>query len=228
MCAWRGNGHSRTGRRPGLVRWGGQAGSIYLADQQLPVRVPRIRDRHAHREVRLETYQRPQVPRQADAGLFRRVLHGLSCRRYEECAEAVPEAFGLSPSTVSRRFIRACARKLRALGERLLEASEVVALVLEGKAFADDAMVIALGITVRGEKVVLGFVQTGTGNERVCTAFLRELVERGLRYAQGLVCVLDGGKGLRKALQDEEPRLLTFLKGWALKAETTEAWPRLN
>ena len=54
-------------------------------------------------------------------------------------------------------------------------------LVLDGKRFEDDLMVIALGITVQGEKVVLGFVQTGTGTERALTAFLRELVERGLR-----------------------------------------------
>ena len=60
-------------------------------------------------------------------------------------------------------------------------------LVLDGKRFEDDLMVIALGITVQGEKVVLGFVQTGTGTERALTAFLRELVERGLRSEAGLL-----------------------------------------
>ncbi len=63
-------------------------------------------------------------------------------------------------------------------------------LVLDGKRFEDDLMVIALGITVQGEKVVLGFVQTGTENERALTAFLRELVERGLRSEAGLLCVI--------------------------------------
>ena len=51
-------------------------------------------------------------------------------------------------------------------------------------------MVIALGITVQGEKVVLGFVQTGTENERALTAFLRELVERGLR-SETVFCSCD-------------------------------------
>jgi transposase-like protein len=76
-----------------------------------------------------------------------------------------------------------------------------VALVLDGKTVADDAMVIALGITLAGEKVLLGFVQTATENERVCAAFLRGLVEHGLRTDQGLLVVLDGAKGLRKAIQ---------------------------
>ena len=102
----------------GHVRWGRQRGSVYLADQKLPIQVPRVRNRLTGQEAPLETYTRLQRPRGADAGLFRRVLKGLSCRDYEGCAEAVPEAFGLSPSTVSRRFIRASARKLKELCER--------------------------------------------------------------------------------------------------------------
>ena len=35
-----------------------------------------------------------------------------------------------------------------------LERYDVVALVLDGKRFAEDTMVIALGITLRGEKVL--------------------------------------------------------------------------
>ena len=185
----------------GHVRWGRQRGSVYLADQKLPIQVSRVRNRLTGQEAPLETYTRLQRPRGADAGLFRRVLKGLSCRDYEGCAEAVPEAFGLSPSTVSRRFIRASARKLKELCERPLQGYDFVGLVLDGKRFEDDLMVIALGITVQGEKVVLGFVQTGTENERALTAFLRELVERGLRSEAGLLCVIDGSKGLRAAIR---------------------------
>ncbi len=192
--------YRRTGRRPGHVRWSQERGSIYLLDQKLPVTYPRVRNRATNTEVPLATYQGLQSPRQADAGLFRRVLAGLSCRDYRACAEAVPAAFGLSPSSISRRFIRASARQLRALQERHLDGYDVVALVLDGKTCADDQVVIALGITATGEKVLLGFVQTATENERVCTAFLRELLERGLRTDRGLLCVLDGAKGLRKAL----------------------------
>jgi transposase-like protein len=149
----------------------------------------------------LATYERLQVPRAADAGLFRKVLVGLTCRQYAACAEAVPAAFGLSASSVSRRFIRASARHLQTLCERRLDGDEFVAVVLDGKTFAQDAMVIALGITVQGQKKILGFVQTATENEAVCAAFLRALVARGLRVAPGLLCVIDGAKGLRAAIQ---------------------------
>ena len=66
----------------GHVRWGRQRGSVYLADQKLPIQVPRVRNRLTGQEAPLETYTRLQRPRGADAGLFRRVLKGLSCRDY--------------------------------------------------------------------------------------------------------------------------------------------------
>lgn len=201
VVALAGARYRRTDGHPGVVRWGQQPGSVYLADQKLPVPVPRVRDRVANREIPLITYARLQVPRAADAGLFRKVLVGLTCRQYAACAEAVPAAFGLSASSVSRRFIRASARHLQTLCERRLDGDEFVAVVLDGKTFAQDAMVIALGITRQGQKKILGFVQTATENESVCAAFLRALVERGLRVAPGLLCVIDGAKGLRTAIQ---------------------------
>jgi hypothetical protein len=100
---------------PGHVRWTRQRGSVYLADQKLPIEVPRVRDRHRHVEVPLPTDERLQQPRTGDPGLLHKVLGGLSRREYERCAAAVPEALGLSASTVSRRFKRASARKLREL-----------------------------------------------------------------------------------------------------------------
>jgi putative transposase len=188
--------------RPEIVRWGKQRGSVYLADQKLPVQVPRVRDRAAGHEVQLATYQQFQTPRSLDVGLFRRVLGGLSCREYEGAAETVTEAFGLARSSVSRRFIRASARALRRLMERRLDDREWLVLVIDGKTFAADCIVIALGVTRTGEKRILGIVQTGTENKSVCSAFLRELQERGFKTPDGPLIVLDGSKGLRAAVRD--------------------------
>lgn len=188
--------------QPHLARWGSQPGSIYLADQKLPIRVPRVRDRAAGHEVPLATYQALQTPRALDLGLFRRVLGGLSCRDYEAAAETVPQAFGLARSSVSRRFITASARTLEALHTRRLDDREWLVLFLDGKTFARDQLVIALGVTRTGEKRILGLVQTATENTRVCSAFLRDLVERGFTTPRGLLVVLDGAKGLRAAVRD--------------------------
>ena len=187
---------------PGVVRWGKQAGSIYLADQKVPLTVPRVRDRAAGQELPLATYQQLQQPRAQDLGLFRRVLGGLSCREYEAAAEAVPEAFGLARATVSRRFIQASARELRRLQERPLGDAKWLVLILDGKTFAGDQLVIALGVTTTGEKRILGLVQTASENRRVIASFLRELGERGFPVDGPLLVVLDGAKGLRAAVRE--------------------------
>ena len=186
----------------GIVRWGKQAGSVYLADQKLPIRVPRVRDRAAGREVPLATYRQLQTPRGHDVGLFRRVLGGLSCRDYEAAAEAVPAAFGLTRASVSRRFIQASARELRRLQERSLGDAQWLVLMLDGKAFAGDQLVIALGVTATGEKRILGVVQMAHESKRALVTFLRDLGERGFPLEGPLLVVVDGSPGLRAAVRE--------------------------
>ena len=183
-----------------LRRWGSQLGSVYLADQKLPVDVPRVRNVANDTEVPLDVYQALQTPRQMDEGLLLRMLKGIATRNYEACAETVPEAFGLSRSSVSRRYVKGTARKLAEFQERSLEGYDLVALFLDGKSFADEEIIIALGVTLDGQKIPLGFVQAATENERVCRRFLSDLVERGLQYEAGLLVVIDGGKGLYKSV----------------------------
>jgi putative transposase len=71
------------------------------------------------------------------------------------------KVLGLRGSTVSRRFIRASAKQLKRLCERRLEGDDFVALILDGKSFGFDEMVIVLGVTGEGRKILLGFIQTG-------------------------------------------------------------------
>lgn len=192
----------RYARGSPMVRWGRQRGSIYLADQKVALPVPRVRDRQQGHEVPLATYAALQTPRAQDTGLFRRVLSGISCREYQAAAEAVPAAFGLTKTSVSRRFIRASARELAQLQERSLADHDWLVLVLDGKTFAQDTLVIALGVTTTGEKRILGLIQTGSENKAACSQFLRSLVARGLPATQPLLVILDGGKGLRAAVAE--------------------------
>ena len=200
VTALTGERYARQGGRPGHARWGGQAGSVYLSDQKVSIQVPRVRDTLRDQEVPLSTYQGLREPRRAEEAALRKVLKGLFCRDYESCVEPVAETFGLKASSLSRRFKRASARKLQELRERDLSGYDIVAIFLDGKTFGEDQMVIALGVTIEGNKVILGFVQTATENEAVCSAFLRELMDRGLKIDQGVLSVIDGAKGLRKAV----------------------------
>ena len=181
-------------------RHGSNPGTVGLGGQRVPVRVPRVRS-VAGGEIPLRTYDELSPGGAVNELLLRRVLYGISCRNYESAAAAIPGAIGLSSSTVSRGFVQASGAKLREMQERDLSGEDVVAIFLDGKAFADAMMVVALGITISGEKRFLGFVETDTENEQVLTPFLRSLMERGLDIAGGVLVIVDGGKGLRAAVK---------------------------
>lgn len=192
--------YSRKGGQPGHYRWGSEEGSVFLIDQKLPIDRPRVRNRLIDKEVSLGSYKQLQQPRKAEDLVFKKVLAGLSCRKYQACAEAIPETFGLSPSTLSRRFVQSSTKQLEALLERDLSDHDIVALFMDGKAFATDEMIIVLGVTLNGEKVFLGVVQTATENEKVTKEFLNQLLDRGLKIEEGLLVIIDGSKGLRAAV----------------------------
>ena len=196
VTALAGERYARKAPSVGGRRHGSNPGTVGLAGQ----RVPRIRH-IAGSEMPLRSYEALARDRAINDRLLKRVLYGISCRNYEAAAEAIPGAIGLSGSTVSRGFIQASAAQLRELQERDLSGEDVVALVLDGKTFAEATMVVALGITMTGDKRFLGFVETDTENETVLTPFLRSLVERGLDVSQGLLVIVDGGKGLRAAVR---------------------------
>ena len=63
-------------------------------------------------------------------------------------------------------------------------------------------MVIALGVTITGEKVILGFIETSTENHVICRDFLNGLKSRGLNLDQEILFVIDGGKGIYKGIRE--------------------------
>ena len=141
VTALAGERYARKDPSVGGRRHGSNPGTVGLAGQRVPIRVPRIRH-VTEREIPLRSYEALHGDRAVNDLLLRRVLYGISCRNYAAAAEAIPGAIGLSGSTVSRAFIQASATKLRELQERDLSGEDVVALVLDGKTFAEATMVV--------------------------------------------------------------------------------------
>jgi transposase-like protein len=188
------------------LRWGKQGGSVYLLDQKVPVTVPRVRNKLHNSEIPLAYYQKLQEPYQGDEQVFKKLLNGLSTHKYRESAELVPEVFGISASNLSRRFKYASYAKLKQLQQRRLDKYDFVAIFIDGKRFSDNGLMIALGITQEGKKIILGIEQTATENHRPLSRFFEKLIERGLRYEKGLLFIVDGSKGIAKAINEIFPR----------------------
>jgi len=134
-----------------------------------------------------------------------RLLLGVSTRGYEASLERpVPavKSRGASKSAASRRFIAGTRGRLAAFLARALDEVAIVALMLDGLEVAGNTVVVALGISATGEKVPLGLWLGSTENATICTALVQDLLARGLRVEGRLLCIVDGGKGIRKALVD--------------------------
>ena len=108
VTALAGERYARKDAATGGRRHGSNPGTVGLAGQHVPIRVPRLR-RAAGGEIPLRSYAALHGDRAVNDLLLKRVLYGVSCRNYEAAAEAIPGAIGLSGSTVSRGFIQASA-----------------------------------------------------------------------------------------------------------------------
>lgn len=185
---------ARYSRGGNFSRWGENPGSVFLGDQKVKLPVSRVRNVSTNEEVQLATYERLQSPQVIDDMALSRVIHGMSQRNYEQAAIQVPETFGIKKTSVCRRFIRASAKKLKEFNERDLSEYDIVAVFIDGKWFAENEIVLALGVTTDGDKVLLGFVETGTENHKVCRQFLLGLRDRGLNLSQEILLLSTAAK----------------------------------
>jgi transposase-like protein len=74
-------------------------------------------------------------------------------------------------------------------------------LMLDGTTLGRHLLIVALGIDREGNKHVLGVVEGTTESAAVCRGLLRRLIDRGLPVERRRLVVLDGSKGLAKAVQ---------------------------
>jgi len=183
-------------------RWGINPGSVKIGGQKLKIAVPRVFDKEKNCNQSLETYEKLQELPEQDLTLVKQVLHGISTRDYKGVIARLTDSFGDSASSVSRQFQEKTKKALEEFESRKFHNHHFVALFIDGKHLAGDQMVIVLGVTEQGNKIPLGVVQTNTENATSIGNLLRELVERGLQYEDGILCVIDGAKGLKKAVKD--------------------------
>jgi putative transposase len=75
-------------------------------------------------------------------------------------------------------------------------------VLIDGIVFHEHCILIALGIAADGTKHVLGLREGSTENATVANALLGDLISRGLPSDRALLFVIDGGKGIHRAIRD--------------------------
>lgn len=183
------------------TRYGGQRGWAMLAGQKVPLERPRVRHTDGSGEAKLAVYQQLQNPLNLREAALRRIVHGVSMRNYEQVVEQTRLGFGVKRSSVSRRYVRVMADRIREFCERRWDKARFIAIVIDGKSFAREMMIAVLGITAAGEKRILGLRQGATENAQVCKELLASLRDRGVRTDEPTLFVLDGAKALQAAVK---------------------------
>jgi len=184
-------------------RWGVNPGSIIVGEERVRLDVPRIRNNETGETENVGVYKKFREIKRPGEDILMRVILGLSQNNYSQVCQMLYDSFGLSQSSISREMLEESSRVLKEFEERDLSCYEFVGLLIDGKYLSGENIVICLGITSYGVKIPLGFVQTTTENSEAIKGLLSNLIERGLDISGGLLCVIDGSKGIRKAIEEK-------------------------
>jgi len=183
-------------------RWGYNPGSIKVGQEKIPIEVPRYYDSREESVENIDIYGKIRKQGSPTEQMIKSILLGLSQSDYGKISKTLAEGFGLSQSTISRKFIEESSKDLETYEKRNLGKYDFVGLLIDGKYLVKEQIVIAMGITITGDKLLLGFIQTTTENSTAVKGLLKNLLERNFRFKEGLLCCLDGSKGLNKAVRE--------------------------
>ena len=185
------------------LRWGSTRGRLVMGGRRVAVRRPRVRQDGA--EVALPSWEAFADEDPLNKRTVEQMVVGVSTRNYGRSVEEVPDELdphGASHSATSRRFVEMTKKTLDEWLERDLSGSNVVAIMIDGIEVGDHMVLVAMGIDESGKKHALGLCLGVTENAVVCGDLLNNLVARGIDPQQSYLFVIDGGKGLRKAIRD--------------------------
>lgn len=185
-------------------RWGTTATELPFGGRRIRVERPRVRSKSGQ-EVTLPSVDRFRAEDPIPERVLNQILLGVSTRGYGTSLEPTPPGVsgrGTSKSAASRHLVERMGRKMQDYLSRRLDDVRLLALMLDGIEVAKHTVVVALGISEDGTKLPLGLWQGSTENAALCVSLLQDLIGRGLTVDGKLLCVIDGGKGIRKALDD--------------------------
>ena len=181
-------------------RWGREQGYCVIDSQKVPIARPRVRSKVHNQEIPLGSYELFQRASLLEESVWHKIMHGLSTRTYKEVVQQFIDAYGVEKSTVSEHFIEASRKKLEIVTTRSLAKLSIDVMMIDGTIFKGYNLVVAIGIDRFGHKVILGLRQGATENAAVVGELLDELAERGLKFNQPRLYVVDGGKAIRRAI----------------------------
>lgn len=192
-------------------RYGYDQGPVVLGGRKVSVPKPRVRSVD-NQEIQLPTWVQMAAADPLDARVLEQIVVGVSTRNYRRSLEPLPEKtapVGVSRSSVSRRFVAQTKAQVGKYLSRPLDGLDLPLIMIDGTYMGEHLLLLAMGIDTEGRKHVLGLVEGSGESEAVSRELLRSLLDRGLLVEQARLFVIDGSRGIRKAIR-------TVFGNWAL------------
>lgn len=184
-------------------RHGHDEGCLVFGGRKIRVKKPRIRSIEGQ-EIELETWRRMADEDPLRDRVVEQILLGVSQRGYERSLEPLPagaSSRGTRRSSVSRQFQARTKQQTESFLSRSLDGIDLPVILIDGTGLGDHMLLVALGIDASGKKHILGVAVGTTESEQVCRSLFGNLIDRGLVVERARLFVIDGGKGLRKAIR---------------------------
>lgn len=180
-------------------RAGSAPGQYYLGTEEFKIQRPRVRKKGSkEKEIVLKSYEKAQCREELNDAMMRALLANVSTRDQKKLYKNVR---GSSRSSISRLWEKEGKKYIDQLQNRDLSQDTFLVLMLDGIGLSDNiTAVVALGITVEGDKKVLGFNIGNSENFEVCNDLVISIIDRGFKPNGRLLAVTDGSKALRKTV----------------------------
>ncbi|MGH9892701.1 MAG: IS256 family transposase [bacterium] len=185
-------------------RWGYDQGQLVMGGRKVCLPKPRVRTVYGQ-ELALPRWAAFEKTDPLEQRVIEQILCGVSTRKYERSLEPLDQArhsIGVKKSSVSRRFVAATAGKVNEFLQRPLDGLDLRIILIDGIHLGEHLVLGVMGIDAEGNKHILGLCDGPAESEQVCRGLMRNLIERGLKVERARLFVMDGSKGLRKAIRE--------------------------
>lgn len=193
--------HEQNIKEREYFRSGSNKSHINIYDSKFEFKKQRIRKTtqgNKTEEAQLNTYSFYKNKELLEQKIVDLLIGGVSTRKIEEI---LGDQAGTSKSSASRIFTKKMNEALISFNNRDLSKYDFLALTIDGICIAKDIWVlVALGIDINGDKIILGFEKGSSENSEVCKDLLRKIKGKGFKPQQPLFCVLDGADALKTAV----------------------------
>jgi transposase-like protein len=193
----------RTTRDGGAYRHGYSQGKLVLGGRKISVTKPRVRPVDGA-DVELATWKAVSAEDPLEERALAQIIAGVTTRKYSSSLETAPtqaETAGEGRSSISRKFVARTGRQVQQFLSRPPGDLDLPVIIIDGTGLGDHLLLTAIGIDTKGYKHVLGVAEGTTERSQECINLFRNMIDRGLKVERARLFVIDGGRGIRKAIR---------------------------